>query len=127
MLEKREESGHKNWKGKEMMQQARQEQRERWLHVVDFILSEEQDHLQHGILKVYQDYPELCSYASDLAQLRTLGTGMEDSLSTIRSAQNIASIDQVLQKQIFEHPAERALYFLAELVKEDLEEGSQTH
>jgi len=100
---------------------------EQWLNVSAHILMEDADRLQHCLLEIYKNKPELCCYASELAQLRTLGPLMEDNLLQIWNAKTVGSVDRIIRKNRWDQPADRALLFLAKLVKQDLKRTQTIH
>lgn len=104
-----------------------QGQTEQWMKVSAHVLTEEPKRLQECILKIYKDKPEMCSYATDLAQLRMTGPSMESGLLQIWAAKTADSVDLIVRQNTHDHPAKRALFFLADLVKKDLERLQIVH
>ena len=100
---------------------------EQWLKVSAHVLTEEPGRLQKCILDIYKNKPEMCSYATELAQLRMTGPSMENSLLRIWDAKSVDSIDLIVRQNNNDHPAGRALSFLADLVKLDLERSRTIH
>ncbi|HEB70432.1 MAG TPA: hypothetical protein ENI88_12565 [Desulfobulbus sp.] len=100
---------------------------EQWLKVSAHVLMEEPERLQSCILTIYKDRPEMCSYATELAQLRMTSPTMESSLLQIWSAKTADSVDLIVRQNNHDHPAGRALSFLADLVKKDLERAQTVH
>ena len=96
-------------------------QSEQWLQVSAKVLMEDPARLQQCILTIYKNRPELCCYATDLAQLRMTGPAMETNLLEIWEAKTIDCIEQIIGKTGNDHPAERALSFFADLVKANLD------
>ena len=109
------------------MQRGINGQAEQWLKVSAHVLMEDLERLQPRILEIYKNKPGMCSYATDLAQLRMTGPTMENSLLQIWNAETVDSIDQIVQQNIQDHPAGRALFFLADLVKQDLKRMQTVH
>jgi len=100
---------------------------EQWLQVSAHVLTEEPEQLQSCILKIYKNKPEMCSYATDLAQLRMTSPTMENNLLEIWGAKTVDRVDLIVRENNHEHPAGRALTFLADLVKKDLERAQTVH
>jgi hypothetical protein len=100
---------------------------EQWLNVSAHILMEKPDRLQHCILEIYKNKPELCCYATELAQLRMIGPLMEDNLLQIWNAKTVDSIDRIIRQNRHDQPADRALHFLAKLVKWNIEQIQTIH
>jgi len=109
------------------MQQGYTEETEQWLKVSAHVLMEKPERLQRCILKIYKNKPEMCCYATELAQLRMTGPTMENSLLQIWAAKTGDSIDLIVRQNTHDHPAGRALFFLAELVKKGLKHGQTIH
>ena len=109
------------------MQQTLKEQTEQWLKVSAHVLMEQPEQLQKCIVEIYKNKPEMCGYATDLAQLRMTGPTMENSLLQIWGAETADSIDLIVRQNTHNHPAERALIFLADLVKKDIERVETIH
>ena len=102
--------------------QARQ-----WLRVSAQVLMEEHEQLQPRILEIYKNNPELCSYATELAQLRMTGPDMESSLLQVLGARTVEGLDLIVKKVALHHPAVRAFLFFADLVRRDLDRLQTTH
>ncbi len=100
---------------------------EQWLKISAHVLREEPEQLQKCILDIYKNKPEMCSYATELAQLRMTGPSMENSLLQIWDAKTVDRIDLIVRQSNHNHPAGRALSFLADLVKLDLERSQTIH
>ncbi|HHD63087.1 MAG TPA: hypothetical protein ENK96_01700 [Desulfobulbaceae bacterium] len=100
---------------------------EQWLNVSAHILTEKPDRLQHCILEIYKNKPELGCYATELAQLRMIGPLMENNLLQIWNAKTVDSIDRIIRQNCHDQPADRALLFLAKLVKWKIEPMQTTH
>jgi len=109
------------------MQKEYKGQAKQWLRVSAQVLMEEHERLQPRILEIYKNNPGLCSYATDLAQLRMSGADMESSLLQILDAKTIERIDLVVKETAFHHPAERAFLFFADLVRRDLQRLQTVH
>ena len=97
-------------------------QTEQWLRVSAHVLMEDPKRLQCRILEIYRQNPELCCYATDLAQLRLADPDMESRLLQIWDAQSTDRVDKIIDQTSKNHPADRALLFFADLVKNDLED-----
>lgn len=109
------------------MQEAMKGATEQWLKVSAWVLAEDPERLQKCILDIYKNRPEMCSYATELAQLRMTGPKMENSLLRIWDAKSADSVDMIVRRNSHAHPAGRALSFLAELVKKNLEGCGTVH
>jgi len=109
------------------MNQKFDEQIDQWLNVSAHILEERPSKLQHSILKIYRNKPEFCCYATELAQLRMIGPVMENNLLRIWNAKTADDIDRLTQLNSNKQPADRALLFLATLVKMNIERIQTIH
>ncbi len=109
------------------MNQHAIEQSELWLQVSAKVLMEEPARLQQCILAIYKNRPELCCYATDLAQLRMTGPAMETNLLEIWEAKTVDSIERIIGKNNNDHPAGRALSFFADLMKANLTPQQTVH
>ena len=107
--------------------QERHEETKQWLQISVQVLEEEHGRLQPRILEIYKSNPGLCSYATDLAQLRMSGSSMENRLNQILTAKTIESIDLIVNETALRHPAERAFLFFANLVRNDLKKPETIH
>ncbi|RUM35544.1 MAG: hypothetical protein DSY50_04460 [Desulfobulbus sp.] len=92
-----------------------------WLSATSRVLHERPERLQHLIMQIANNSPEMGRYASDLARLRMSGIIMENMLFKIWKANSSRQVDQIiLQSYQFEHPCTGALTVLADLIKKDL-------
>ena len=113
--------------GGRIMQSGNRKKNEQWLNVSAQILQEEPKRLQYRLLQIYKDKPALSCYATELAQLRMIGPMMEKYLLRIWDATSSTGIDQIIGEINPGQPTDRALRFLARLVKEGIEQGQTTH
>ncbi len=109
------------------MQPGNRKETEQWLSVSAQILQEEPKQLQYLLLQIYKDKPALSCYATELAQLRMIGPLMESYLLRIWDATSPKGIDQIIGEIRSGQPNDRALRFLARLVKKGIEQGQTTH
>ncbi len=103
------------------------QQTKQWLSVSAQVLLEEPEQLQHRLLQIYKNRPELSCYATELAQLRMIGPMMEKCLLRIWDATTVNGIDKIVREVSHEQPTDRALRFLAGLVKQGIEQGQTIH
>ncbi len=109
------------------MQPGNGRESEQWLSVSAQILQEDPKQLQYRLLQIYKDKPALSCYATELAQLRMIGPMMEKCLLRIWDATSSTGIDQIIEEINSGQPTDRALRFLAQLVKEGMKQGLTTH
>lgn len=109
------------------MQSGNRREIEQWLRVSAQILQEDPKRLQYRLLQIYKDKPELSCYATELAQLRMIGPMMEQYLLRIWDATSPNGIDQIIGEINPKQPSDRALRFLARLVKKEIEQGQTSH
>ncbi len=109
------------------MQSGNRREIEQWLRVSAQILQEDPKRLQYRLLQIYKDKPALSCYATELAQLRMIGPMMEQYLLRIWDATSPNGIDQIIGEINTEQPSDRALRFLARLVKKEIEQGQASH
>ncbi len=109
------------------MQPGNRRETEQWLRVSAQILQEEPGRLQYRLLQIFKDKPALACYATELAQLRMIGPMMEQYLLRIWDATSPNGIDQIVGEINPEQPTDRALRFLARLVKKEIEHDQAPH
>ncbi len=113
--------------GGRIMQSENRRETEQWLSVSAQILQEEPKRLQYRLLQIYKDKPALSCYATELAQLRMIGPIMEKYLLRIWDASSPQGIDRIIGEINPDQPTDRALRFLARLVKKGIKQGQTMH